>query len=90
MAAAGDAAGHGAHRLPGCCRPAGSTSSATSSKAARHAIDVARDSRARDRAVKAVGNLQDRFEMEGGYRAEAEAKPVAAGLGLPSEKLDRP
>jgi ATPase subunit of ABC transporter with duplicated ATPase domains len=59
-------------------------------EAARRRIDSAPDARARDRAVKAFANLQDRFEIEGGYRAEAEAKQIAAGLGLPSGKLDRP
>jgi ATPase subunit of ABC transporter with duplicated ATPase domains len=58
-------------------------------EAARRRIDSAPDKRARDRAVKTFANLQDRFELEGGYRAEAEAKRIAAGVGLPSHKLDR-
>jgi ATPase subunit of ABC transporter with duplicated ATPase domains len=59
-------------------------------EAARARIDAADDARARDRAVKSFGNLQDRFELEGGYRAEAEARRVASGLGLDNDLLDRP
>jgi len=59
-------------------------------EAARLRIEMAADERARDRAVRAFGSLGDRFELEGGYRAEAEARRVAAGLGLPTAMLDRP
>src|SRR6266540_1410346 len=48
------------------------------------------DARARDRAIKCFSNLQERFEMNGGYRAEAEARRVAAALGVPATGLDRP
>jgi ATPase subunit of ABC transporter with duplicated ATPase domains len=57
---------------------------------ARRRIDQSADTRSRDRAIKRFSNLQERFEAEGGYRAEAEARRVAAGLGLPSGGLDRP
>jgi ATPase subunit of ABC transporter with duplicated ATPase domains len=57
---------------------------------ARRRIDSAPDQRARDRAVRSFANLQERFEVEGGYRAEAEARQIAAGLGLPPALLGRP
>jgi ATPase subunit of ABC transporter with duplicated ATPase domains len=57
---------------------------------ARRRIDASQDSRARDRAIKRFSNLQERFEMDGGYRAESEARRIAAGLGVPSGGLDRP
>ncbi|HKE97761.1 MAG TPA: ABC-F family ATP-binding cassette domain-containing protein [Actinomycetes bacterium] len=59
-------------------------------EAARRRIDSAPDGRGRDRAVRAFGNLHDRFEVAGGYRAEAEARQIAAGLGVPPALLDRP
>ena len=57
---------------------------------ARRRIDQSADARARDRAIKRFSGLQERFEAEGGYRAEAEARRVAAGLGVPATGLDRP
>jgi ATPase subunit of ABC transporter with duplicated ATPase domains len=57
---------------------------------ARRRIDQSADARARDRAIKRFSGLQERFEAEGGYRAEAEARRVAAGLGIPASGLDRP
>jgi len=59
-------------------------------EAARLRIDATADARARDRAIKRFSNLQERFEMNGGYRAEAEARRVAAALGVPATGLDRP
>jgi ATPase subunit of ABC transporter with duplicated ATPase domains len=59
-------------------------------EAARHRIDQAADARARDRAIKRFSSLQERFELEGGYRAEAEARRIAAGLGVLASGLDRP
>jgi ATPase subunit of ABC transporter with duplicated ATPase domains len=59
-------------------------------EAARRRIDQSADSKARDRAIKRFSSLQERFEMDGGYRAEAEARSVAAGLGIPAGGLDRP
>ncbi|HEV8373929.1 MAG TPA: ATP-binding cassette domain-containing protein, partial [Actinomycetota bacterium] len=58
-------------------------------EAARRRIDQDADARTRDRAIKRFSNLQERFEVEGGYRAEAEARRVAAGLGIPATGLDR-
>src|SRR6266545_7840681 len=40
---------------------------------ARRRIDASSDPRSRDRAIKRFSNLQERFEMDGGYRAESEA-----------------
>jgi ATPase subunit of ABC transporter with duplicated ATPase domains len=57
---------------------------------ARRRIDQSADARARDRAIKRFSGLQERFEAAGGYRAEAEARRVAAGLGIPASGLDRP
>jgi ATPase subunit of ABC transporter with duplicated ATPase domains len=59
-------------------------------EAARRRIDAAHDARARDRAIKRFANLQERFELSGGYRAEAEARRIAAALGVPASGLDRP
>jgi ATPase subunit of ABC transporter with duplicated ATPase domains len=57
---------------------------------ARRRIDASPDARSRDRAIKRFSNLQERFEMDGGYRAESEARRIAAGLGVPDGGLDRP
>jgi len=57
---------------------------------ARRRIDASPDARSRDRAIKRFSSLQERFEMDGGYRAEAEARRIAAGLGVPPGGLDRP
>src|SRR6266545_4049043 len=57
---------------------------------ARRRIDASSDPRSRDRAIKRFSNLQERFEMDGGYRAESEARRIAAGLGVPAGGLDRP
>ena len=59
-------------------------------EAARRRIDQSQDVRARDRAIKRFSGMQERFEVDGGYRAEAEARQVAAGLGIPATGLDRP
>ncbi len=48
------------------------------------------DAKARDRAIKRFSSLQELFEVEGGYRAEAEARRIAAALGVPAAGLDRP
>jgi ATPase subunit of ABC transporter with duplicated ATPase domains len=45
---------------------------------------------ARDRAIQRHARLHDEFEAKGGYVAEAEAKRVAANLGIGTAELDQP
>jgi len=45
---------------------------------------------ARDRAIRRHARLQDEFDAKGGYAAEAEAKQVAANLGIGTGELDQP
>ncbi len=59
-------------------------------EAARRRIDHSADARARDRAIRRFSHLQERFEAAGGYRAEAEVRRIAAGVGVPQGGLDRP
>ncbi|HEX7276355.1 MAG TPA: ATP-binding cassette domain-containing protein, partial [Acidimicrobiales bacterium] len=42
-----------------------------------------------DRAVKRYGALEERFSTLGGYQAEAEARRIAAGVGLDDDVLTR-
>jgi ATP-binding cassette subfamily F protein 3 len=42
-----------------------------------------------DRAVKRYGVLEERFSSLGGYQAEAEARRIAAGVGLDEDVLSR-
>ncbi len=42
-----------------------------------------------DRAVKRYGVLEERFSSLGGYQAEAEARRIAAGVGLDDDVLSR-
>ena len=58
-------------------------------EAARRRIDQSADARAKQRAIGRFSGLQERFELDGGYRAEAEARQIAAGLGVPPGGLDR-
>ena len=48
------------------------------------------DGAARDEAIRRHARLQDEFETKGGYIAEAEAKKVAANLGIGTSELDQP
>ncbi|SDH88219.1 ATPase components of ABC transporters with duplicated ATPase domains [Sinosporangium album] len=48
------------------------------------------DERARDKAVRAYGRLEDRLHVLGGYAAEAEAASIASSLGLPDRVLGQP
>ena len=41
-----------------------------------------------DRSVARFSRAQDEFERKGGYSAESEARSIAAGLGLKSERLE--
>jgi len=43
-----------------------------------------------ERNLRAYGNAEDAFRMEGGYAAESEVRRIAAGLGLASDRLDLP
>ena len=45
---------------------------------------------ARDQAILRHARLHDEFEAKGGFVAEAEAKRVAANLGIGVEELDQP
>jgi ATPase subunit of ABC transporter with duplicated ATPase domains len=45
---------------------------------------------ARDAAIRRFALLQDEFEAKGGYVAEAEAKQLAAGIGIGTEELGQP
>jgi ATPase subunit of ABC transporter with duplicated ATPase domains len=42
------------------------------------------------RNVARFSRAEERFRDEGGYSAEAEARKIAAGLGIAGERLDRP
>src|SRR3954471_24476540 len=43
-----------------------------------------------ERNLRAYGNAEDKFRMDGGYAAESEVRRIAAGLGLASDRLDLP
>jgi ATPase subunit of ABC transporter with duplicated ATPase domains len=43
-----------------------------------------------DRNVRRYARLEEEYRDTGGYRAEAEAKAIAAGLGLPQDRLRLP
>ncbi|HJQ95836.1 MAG TPA: ATP-binding cassette domain-containing protein, partial [Acidimicrobiia bacterium] len=48
------------------------------------------DGGARDEAIRRHARLQDEFDTKGGYVAEAEAKRVAANLGIGVAELEQP
>ncbi|MCW2513496.1 MAG: transporter related protein [Mycobacterium sp.] len=48
------------------------------------------DDKARDKAVKRYGELEERFAALGGYAAESEAGRICASLGLPERILTQP
>lgn len=43
-----------------------------------------------ERLVHRLARLQDQLETQGGYAAEAEAKKIAAAVGIDNEDLDQP
>ena len=43
-----------------------------------------------ERNIGRYARAQEAFEREGGYAAESEVRRIAAGLGLPDDRLDRP
>ncbi|MGH2590186.1 MAG: ABC-F family ATP-binding cassette domain-containing protein [Actinomycetota bacterium] len=51
---------------------------------------VAIDEHASDANVRRFAALEERYRVAGGYSAEAEARRIAAGLGLPPDRLDLP
>ncbi|HJS27940.1 MAG TPA: ABC-F family ATP-binding cassette domain-containing protein [Actinomycetota bacterium] len=51
---------------------------------------LAMEERPSEANVRRFSRLEERFRAAGGYSAEAEAKRIAAGLGLPADRLDLP
>jgi ATPase subunit of ABC transporter with duplicated ATPase domains len=45
---------------------------------------------ASERAVDRFSRAEERFRLDGGYAAESEVRRIAAGLGLPDDRLDQP
>ena len=43
-----------------------------------------------ERNVGRYGRAEERFRADGGYAADSEARRIAAGLGLPADRLDLP
>ncbi len=43
-----------------------------------------------DRNVERFSRAEERFRIDGGYAAESEVRRLAAGLGLPDDRLDLP
>ena len=43
-----------------------------------------------DRRIASFAALEDRYRSEGGYRAEAEVRSIASGLGLAQDRLSLP
>jgi ATPase subunit of ABC transporter with duplicated ATPase domains len=56
---------------------------------ARRRIDGAAAGDQLERAVRRFAALEERFRSLGGYQAEAEARRIAAGVGLHGDVLDR-
>jgi ATPase subunit of ABC transporter with duplicated ATPase domains len=51
---------------------------------------LAMEERPSDANVRRFSRLEERFGAAGGYSGEAEARRIAAGLGLPADRLDLP
>jgi len=51
---------------------------------------LAVEERPSDANVRRFSRLEERYRAAGGYAGEAEARRIAAGLGLPSDRLDLP
>jgi len=51
---------------------------------------LALEERPSDDRVRRFAQLEERYRTAGGYSAEAEVRRIAAGLGLPSDRLDLP
>ena len=65
-----------------CCRPAGSTPSATSSKCS---AATWKTTPASARSAR-FSNAEETFRDAGGYRAESDVYRILAGLGLPADR----
>jgi ATPase subunit of ABC transporter with duplicated ATPase domains len=53
-------------------------------------LRVAMEEDPSERAVSRYTRAEERFRLEGGYQAESEVRRLAAGLGLPDDRLDLP
>jgi ATPase subunit of ABC transporter with duplicated ATPase domains len=53
-------------------------------------LRIAMDERPDERNVERYTRAEEHFRITGGYAAESEARSIAAGLGLPSDRLDLP
>jgi ATPase subunit of ABC transporter with duplicated ATPase domains len=51
---------------------------------------LAMEERSTDERISRFTRLEERYRASGGYAAEAEVRRIAAGLGLPSDRLDLP
>jgi ATPase subunit of ABC transporter with duplicated ATPase domains len=51
---------------------------------------LAMEERPSDTNVRRFSRLEERFRVAGGYSGEAEARRIAAGLGLPADRLELP
>ncbi len=51
---------------------------------------LAVEDRPTETSVRRFARLEERYRAAGGYSGEAEAKRIAAGLGLPTDRLDLP
>ncbi|MGA8297094.1 MAG: ATP-binding cassette domain-containing protein, partial [Acidimicrobiales bacterium] len=56
-------------------------------EAARHAMSDD-DPQRRDEALRHYARLEERFQLHGGWKADAEAASIASRLGLPGRVLD--
>ena len=53
-------------------------------------LRIAMEEDSSDRNVARYSRAEDEFSMSGGYAAESEARSLAAGLGLPSSRMELP
>ncbi|NQY58092.1 MAG: ABC-F family ATP-binding cassette domain-containing protein [Ilumatobacteraceae bacterium] len=53
-------------------------------------LRIAMEERADERNVARYTAAEERFRVNGGYAAESEARSMAAGLGVPNDRLDLP
>ncbi len=53
-------------------------------------LRIAMEESPTDRAVERYTRAEERFRLTGGYAADAEARSLASGLGLPDDRMDLP